>query len=69
MNQKQKKSPIKTEKIVSHDSLTPEQIDELRQKNSHEHHKIKDEKLKADVDDVDDDLLELDAREEKSTTR
>jgi hypothetical protein len=33
------KSSINIEKIVSHDALTPEQIDELRQKKTHEHSK------------------------------
>ena len=34
------KSSTKLEKILSHDSLTPEQIEELRQKNSQEHGKL-----------------------------
>jgi hypothetical protein len=33
------KSSIKTENILAHDSLTSQQIDELRQKNLHEHSK------------------------------
>jgi hypothetical protein len=33
------KSPKTTEKIVAHDALTPEQIDELRHKTGHEHSK------------------------------
>lgn len=32
-------SSVKTENIVAHDALTPEQIDELRHKNTHEHSK------------------------------
>jgi hypothetical protein len=62
------KLPVKTEKIVAHDALTPKQIDELKHKNSHEHNKPKTEKFNSEDDD-DEDLLELHSREEKSTTR
>jgi hypothetical protein len=34
------KLPVKTEKIVAHDALTPEQVDELKHKNSQEHGKL-----------------------------
>ncbi len=34
------KSSKTNDKIVAHDALTPEQIDELRQKSAHEHSKI-----------------------------
>jgi len=43
----EKTPPIKIEKIVSHDALTPQQIDELRQKNSHEHTKKKGRKIES----------------------
>jgi len=57
---------VKTDKIVPHDALTPEQIDELHHKKSHEHTKTKDEKLSHSNEEDDDDLLELYAREETS---
>jgi len=59
---------IEPEKIVAHDALTLQQIDELRQKNSKAHSRSKHKKLKVEDDD-DDDSLELSAREETSTTR
>ena len=31
--------PPKAEKMIPHDSLTPDQVDELRQKQSNEHRK------------------------------
>jgi hypothetical protein len=59
-------SSVKTENIVAHDALTPEQIDELRHKNTHEHIKKKEKKLSADEDY---DLLDFNTREEATTTR
>jgi hypothetical protein len=32
-------SSTTTEKMISHDALSPQEIDELRQKNLHEHSK------------------------------
>jgi len=63
------KSPIKNDKLIAHDALTAKQIDELRQKNSHDLSKSKTKKEKVkDEDDDDDDLLEFFTREETSTT-
>lgn len=62
------KSSKPTEKIVAHDALTAEQVDELRHKNSHEHSKKKHKKPSI-KDDDDDDLLELSEREETAATR
>jgi len=61
------KSSKTTDKIVAHDALTPEQIDELRQKSAHEHTKKKDAKLNDDNDD-DSDLLGFFTRDETTTT-
>jgi len=57
-----------TEKMVAHDALRPEQIDELRHKIGHptENTRKKDKKLKHDYDD--DDFLDIFSREETSTT-
>jgi hypothetical protein len=59
---KKGKSSIKTNKIISHDALTPQQVDELRQKNMPEHPKTKDENLN------DEDDIEFYRREETSTS-
>lgn len=38
-SQEETTATIDNEKIIAHDALTPEQIDELKQKNSQEHRK------------------------------
>jgi len=60
---------VNPERIVAHDALTSEQVDELKHKNSREHNKTSEEKVKVDDDDEEEDLLELYAHDETSTTR
>jgi hypothetical protein len=61
-------STVKPDKIIAHDALTSDQIDELREKNIHEHKKKKTEKVTS-KEEVDVDLLDLLTREETTTKR
>lgn len=63
------KNTNKTEPIVSHDSLTVDQIDKLREKTARKNAEEKSKHINHKEDDDDDILPELHAREEKVTRR